>query len=225
MPGHCGHPERFWVSWSPAYSPRPATRIVSVVRDCGGGFPHARETPVRPGRSDARAHRSGVHGAVSSVAGSGALGRVARPRCSRHRAGWSFCSCWRGAFASAGRPTSRCRPDYGGGGMRELVYSRYVVPIPRRSSRYRPAVPRARPGWEAVGLRAGLAPVGLRVSQARPESTERREITARTPEPAIPFLPAHGRQRPTRLPPTTAAAVRPWTSSAGIGRCTAVPAT
>jgi transposase len=46
IPGRCGHPERFWMSWSPAYSPRPAARTVSVVRGCVGGSLTPRGTPV-----------------------------------------------------------------------------------------------------------------------------------------------------------------------------------
>jgi hypothetical protein len=74
-----------------------AARIVCVVRECGGGVPHAQGCPVGPGRSDARDDRSGRRGAVPSSpsalrawevppAGSGVPGRACRSRCSRHLA-------------------------------------------------------------------------------------------------------------------------------------------
>ena len=38
MPAHLGHPERLWMSWVPAFAPRPVACIVCAVRGCGGGF-------------------------------------------------------------------------------------------------------------------------------------------------------------------------------------------
>jgi hypothetical protein len=104
---------------SPAFAPRPASRIWCVVRAGGGGFPHAFESPVGPGWSDAHHDHSGRGGAVPSSpsyrwevppAGSETRGRVARPRCSPHRAGKPGALESSAVSASAGHPTGWCRP-------------------------------------------------------------------------------------------------------------------
>ena len=86
---YCAHPERCWMRWSPAFAVVPFGGVHRVhVRD-GGRVPQ----PCLPGRAwtvRCPAHHSGDAGAVPSVAGSGARGRVARSRWRRHRDGTSF---------------------------------------------------------------------------------------------------------------------------------------
>jgi len=87
------------------------SRIVSVFQPRGGGFPRVFGWRVWPGRSDARPHRSGVAGAVPSVAGSGARGRAVRSPPSRRGDRWSVGGRQSRVSASAAHPISRCRRD------------------------------------------------------------------------------------------------------------------
>jgi hypothetical protein len=162
-----------------------AARIVCVGPGGWGGFPDAFGSPVGPGRSDAPQHRCSAAGAVWSVAGSGGRGRVARSRCSPHRAGWSYAVGWPVVSARAERPDGMCRPGRRRRPPRSARRRRAAVAgdvqQPGRRTRHRPTCPQDACHGRGSALNPPPAEAGGFLAHAARSLSEQSSPTRSTP--------------------------------------------